>query len=37
MDDAMILFCGHSYGSAGMQHVLKTVGSRARIGNFLLR
>lgn len=24
MDDAMILFCGHSYGSAGMQHVLKT-------------
>ncbi|CAA6656956.1 unnamed protein product [Spirodela intermedia] len=23
MDDAMILFCGHSYGSAGMQHVIR--------------
>ncbi|XP_078446437.1 uncharacterized protein LOC144715406 isoform X1 [Wolffia australiana] len=23
MDDAMILLCGHSYGSVGMQHVLR--------------
>jgi hypothetical protein len=25
MDDAMILSCGHSYGSSGMQHVYRMV------------
>lgn len=26
MDDAMILTCGHSFGSVGLQHVLRMVG-----------
>lgn len=34
MDDAMILFCGHSYGSAGMQHVIRMVGDHVRIWSF---
>lgn len=25
MDDAMILPCGHSFGSGGMQHVMRMV------------
>jgi hypothetical protein len=25
MDDALILSCGHSYGSSGMQHVYRMV------------
>lgn len=25
MDDAMILPCGHSFGSGGMQHIMKIV------------
>ncbi|MQL84764.1 hypothetical protein Taro_017270 [Colocasia esculenta] len=29
MDDAMILACGHSYGSGGLQHVTRMVGSDA--------
>lgn len=28
MDDAMILSCGHSYGSSGMQHVYRMVCQR---------
>lgn len=27
MDDAMILPCGHSFGSGGMQHVMRMVSS----------
>lgn len=27
MDDAVILSCGHSFGSSGMQHVYKMVSS----------
>lgn len=28
MDDAMILSCGHSYGSGGMQHIYRMVCQR---------
>ena len=27
MDDAMILSCGHSFGSGGMQHIMRMVSS----------
>ncbi|TVU44432.1 hypothetical protein EJB05_03873 [Eragrostis curvula] len=32
MDDAMILSCGHSYGSSGMEHIYKMVESLWQMG-----
>ena len=30
MDDAMILPCGHSFGSGGIQHIIKMVSSQLK-------